>query len=187
MKKKVTIISIICVFIIAGAVLVLTGVIDIGGNKEESVQTDSKAVCWLEYMGNAVLLDKDAQVISTSSQEPENLMKISGIDVTRLVLGEKLEVSDEESLEYGMTIAVKLAGVGIPDVGEVFIASDRTATVYLRSIKILLGDSDGLTEKLEALRKFYDKVIDLDGTLDMQEVDKNNMGYTFQKNEQTEP
>lgn len=209
MKKAVTVISIICVVIIAAVVLVLTGVIDvkeiygkISGNKTaqaeslsasdesaaaETDETEKNAVqtaaaAWISYMDTCVLVDKNGVITGTTETAPENIMKLSGVDITRMVIGDPVEVSDPEAFEYGMLVANKLAAVGISDKGEVYISSDGSANLYIKNVKILLGKNENLLEKLEALRKFYNKVIDLDGTLDMQELDRNNMGYTFKVN-----
>lgn len=209
MKKAVTVISIICVVIIAAVVLVLTGVIDvkeiygeISGNKtaqaeslsasDESAaaETDgteknavqTAAAAWISYMDTCVLVDKNGVITGTTETAPENIMKLSGVDITRMVIGDPVEVSDPEAFEYGMLVANKLAAVGISDKGEVYISSDGSANLYIKNVKILLGKNENLLEKIEALRKFYNKVIDLDGTLDMQELDRNNMGYTFKVN-----
>lgn len=208
MKKTITVISIICVLIIAGGVLILTGVIDISslfgkGSPGSQISSESQtaedetgltqtnasdvsdssdqsgAVIWIEYMDTCVLVDKDGKVIGTSSLSPEGVMKLSGIGITKMVRGSRLEVDDQEAYDYGLDLTVKLAAVGIPDKGEVFISSDHSAIVYLKNIKILFGKNSDLLEKLEALRKFYNKVITLEGTLDMQELSRNKMGYTF--------
>lgn len=202
MKKTVTIISILCVVIITAGALVLTGVIDVKGllgklgkNKQtlpettaaadESPETTaalSDAVVWISYMDTCVILDKNGIITGTSENEPHDLMELSGINIKKMVIGEPVEVEDPESFEFGLLVTNKLAAVGIPDKGEVFISADKSAVVYLKNIKILLGKNEDIVEKLEALRKFYNKVIDLDGVLDMQELDRNNMGYTFRVN-----
>ena len=204
MKKTVTIISILCVVIIAVGVLMLTGVIDVKelfgksglnvqtqtvpetgtetGDGQETSAARGDAVAWISYMDTCVLVDKNGIITGTNENKPEGLMELSGIDIKTMIIGEPVEVEDPESFEYGLLIANKLAAVGIPDTGEIFISADKSASVYLKNIKILLGKNEDVVEKLEALRKFYNKVIELEGTLDMQELDRNNMGYTFRLN-----
>ena len=187
MKKPVVIISIICVLIIAGGILVLTGVIDLkglfGGKSKEAESAEVKeAEVWISYMDSCVLLDKYGTVIGTTMEAPEDVMQLTGVYITRMIKGDPVEVDDKEAFDYGLLVTNKLAAVGIPDKGEVFISEDHSAIVYLKNIKILLGKEDDLLEKLEALRKFYKYVIEYDGTLDMQELDRNKMGYTFKVN-----
>ena len=183
MKKRVIFIAAICAIVIAGVTLVLTGTIKVTGNDKEKEQPQANAICWIEYMDTYVQLDKNVNVLKTGSKEPENLMKISGIEVSKLLLGEKLQAFDQDALDYGGAIAAKLQAVGISDTGEIMLSASGEAYLYIKKIKIKLGDEEGLTEKLETLRKFYNEVITLEGTLDMQQVDKNNMGYTFLKGE----
>jgi len=50
------------------------------------------------------------------------------------------------------------------------------------NIKILMGQDVSTEEKLHDLRDFYDDVKGLSGVLDMQELSKNNLGYSFKTN-----
>lgn len=186
MKKLVTVISIICVLIICGVTLILTGVIDIGKlfeHKEEQPGM-GKSIVWLECMNSYICLDRDSNVTATLQEPPEGMMKVSGINIEQMVIGSKAIVDNPKGLEYALVIADNLEEVGISDVGEIFISSDNEAICYIGNIRILFGYEEGIAKKIEDLKKFYKDLEGLSGTLDMKIVDKKNMGYTFKKNEE---
>ena len=68
------------------------------------------------------------------------------------------------------------------EIAEVYVSADQTATMYVGDIKILMGVDESTEEKMHDLRDFFDDVKGLNGVLDMQELSKNNLGYSFKTN-----
>ena len=179
-KSTIIIISAAAVCVIALCTLFLTGVLKFpwGQKKEESPK---KAELYVEYMNECMLIDHEGYVIGSVSEPPTDIPKVSGITFSSIITGEKLKPQEEEAYGYARRIVDSLQRNAIP-ISEVYISSDLQATLYVNSVKILLGSDNKTEEKLRELRDFYDDFKVLSGTLDMQEIGYNNLGFSFKQN-----
>ena len=164
---------------ITACVLFFAGVIPFPDRQEETVP--EKAEMYMEYMDAYMLIDETGYVIGSVSEQPEDIPKINGISFTNIVVGKKLEPVEENAYQYAKKIVDSLRKNGIP-VNEVYISSDLEATMYVNSVKILLGPDHKTEDKIKEMRNFYDDFKDLSGTLDMQELSNNNNGYSLRPN-----
>ena len=177
MKKGIIIIiSAVALCVIAGGTLILTGVIRIPFQKAEK-ETQKPVLC-VEYMGSYMLVDENGTVTGSSSEKPEDIPEISGISFSQIVVGETLTASEEAAYEYAWKIMDSLKRNDIP-ASKIYVSSDLQATVYTGKIRVLLGTDRQTEDKLKELRDFYDDLKDLSGTLDMQELSHNNLGYSL--------
>ena len=177
-KKLLIIIPVIAVLVIAAGVLVLTGVIRLPHKQEEA---PTKPVAYLEYMNSYMLIDKDMKVTGSEQEVPEGLPKVTGLSFDQIIVGSKLEVTNKEAAKYAMKL-VDCIHKNSMDIAEVYVSLDLSATMYVGNIKILMGQDVSTEEKMHDLRDFYEDVKVLNGVLDMQELSKNNLGYSFKTN-----
>lgn len=177
-KKLLIIIPVIAVLVIAACVLVLTGVIRLP-HKQEAAPT--KPVAYLEYMNSYMLIDKDMKVTGSEQEVPEGLPKVTGLNFDQIIVGSTLEVTNKEAAKYAMKL-VDCIHKNSMDIAEVYVSLDLSATMYVGNIKILMGQDVSTEEKMHDLRDFYEDVKVLNGVLDMQELSKNNLGYSFKTN-----
>ena len=177
MKKGIIIIiSVVALCVIAGGVLILTGVIRIP-LKQAKKETQKPVLC-VEYMGAYMLVDENGTVIGSATEKPEDIPEISGISFSKIVVGETLVAAEEASYAYARTIVESLKRNDL-FASKIYVSSDQKATVYIDSIRVLLGTDKQTEEKLKELRDFYDDLKGLSGTLDMQELSHNNLGYSL--------
>ena len=177
MKKGIIIlISAVALCVIAGGALILAGVIPIPLKRAE--KEAEKPVLCVEYMGSFMLVDGSGTVTGSTQEKPEEIPEISGISFTKIVVGETLAASEEASYAYARKIVDALKKNDLP-ASKVYVSSDLEATVYTGEIRVLLGADKQTEEKLKELRDFYDDLKDLSGTLDMQELSHNNLGYSL--------
>ena len=177
-KKLLIIIPVIAVLVITAGVLMLTGVIRLP-HKQEAAPT--KPVAYLEYMNSYMLIDKDMKVTGSEQEVPEGLPKVTGLNFDQIIVGSTLEVTNKEAAKYAMKL-VDCIHKNSMDIAEVYVSLDLSATMYVGNIKILMGQDVSTEEKMHDLRDFYEDVKVLNGVLDMQELSKNNLGYSFKTN-----
>ena len=180
MKKLI--ITIISLLAAAAAVffgaLVLTGRISLDSAQE--VQVDSTAVAYISYMDMYLEINGDGIIIRSSLAEPEDdIPEITGLTLGSVIVGEEVEATNASAFEYALAVVLEMKSCYILEVDEVFVSSDEEITVYAREIKILLGEDENTSEKINDLKDFYYTVVEMEGTLDMQEVSESNIGYTF--------
>lgn len=167
------------VCVIAFCTLFLTGVIKF--NSGEKSVDKSKAVAYIDYLDAHMLVDKDYYVYGSEVEVPENIPKITGVTFDKIVVGKPLVVNNESIANYAMKIvdSLKKNAISVP---EVYISEDGNGTILVGNVQIVLGKDNKTEEKIHDLRDFFDEVKDLSGTLDMQELSKNNIGYSFRTN-----
>ena len=175
-KTLVIIITAAAVCVIAVCVLFLTGVLNFPFLQQEPEEPEAEM--YLEYMDEYLLIDRDGVVIGSTSEAPASIPKINGIDFTSIVVGEVLIPQNEEAYKYAKRIVNALKKNSL-SMREIYISSDLEASLYINDACIFLGEDNKTEEKLNELRDFIDDFKDLSGTLDMQELSVNNLGYTF--------
>ena len=179
MKKKILIIiPIISVLVIAACILVLLGVIRLPQKHEEA---PASPVAYIEYMNSFMLIDKNMKVLGSEQEAPADLPKVTGLNFEKIIIGSTLEPTNKEASKYAMKL-VDCIHKNSLDISEVYVSMDLSATMYVGNIKILMGQDVSTEEKIHDLRDFYDDVKELSGVLDMQELSKNNLGYSFKTN-----
>lgn len=178
MKRKVLliIIPVAAVCIAAVCVLFLTGVLKFPWLSQEEEQKTPET--YVEYMDSYMLIDSEDVISGSVAEPPTDIPKINGIDFSTIVIGEKFEPQNPEAYAYAKKIVAALKK-NMLDIREVYISSDLEASLYVNDVCIFLGADNKTEEKLNELRDFIDDFKDLSGTLDMQELSVNNLGYTF--------
>ncbi len=188
MKKVIITITIICCVIIAGAALVLTGVIRtdfLFGEKETYI--DKRSVAYVYYGNQYAVISADGLVMSMGATRPEGIPEIAGIEFTQMGLGNGAVTAYADLLEYAVKIAKEMHTYGMPELNLITISLETgEASLSGGKATILLGKDEGTAEKINDLSNFYREVIVMDGTLDMQHVSTANLGYTFKKTAGTE-
>lgn len=180
MKRKLIIVVVaVAVCVIAFCVLFLTGVIKF--DKAEVKTDKSQAVAYIHYLDAHMLVEKDYQVCGSEVEAPSQLPEIAGVFFENVVVGKKLSFINEQSAAYAMRVVENLRKNSI-SVDQVFISETQDATLLVGNVKILLGKESKTEEKIHDLRDFFDEVKELSGTLDMQELSQNNLGYSFKTN-----
>ena len=182
MKRRTIIIiaaAAVCV-IAACVVLYLTGVIKLPfGDKAEKKQTStSPAVFYVEYMNTFMLVDNGGTVIGSVQEMPEEIPEVNGISFSNIIVGEQLIPEEEAAYAYARKIIDALKKNELY-MREIYISTDLKATLYVNNVRILLGEDNKTEDKIREMRDFYEDFKDLSGTLDLQELSVNNIGYTF--------
>ena len=136
---------------------------------------------YVEYMDTCMLIDKAGNVIGSTQEPPTDIPKINGISFSTIIIGEPLVASNEDAYAYAKKIVDSLNKNAL-FMNEVYVSSDLEATMYINSVRILLGSDNKTEDKIHDLRDFYEDVKDLSGTLDMQELSHNNSGYSLKPN-----
>lgn len=142
---------------------------------------EKSVVGYIEYFGTNMYFDKDGIVTESSDTILEGIPKITGIDFDYIVLHKKIPVEDKGLFDSIMDITQLLDKYGI-SVDKIFISDSLEMTLYMSDVKVELGNSGNLNEKIIDLNDMRANLEGLSGTLDMREYDSADEGYTFKKN-----
>ena len=184
MKKLI----IAIISIAAAAVLVISGMLVCSGKisfgtanaADETVETDNTPAAYIEYMDMYLTVNEDGIILQSSFSEPDDdIPEITGLVLGNVITGQEVETSDQETFEYALSVIAELNKNSLSEINEIYVSSAGEITIYAKEIKILLGEDEDTSEKINDLKDFYYTVVEMEGTLDMQEVSESDTGYTF--------
>ena len=122
---------------------------------------------YIEYMDNYLYFDKDGYVVENSSIMTEGIPLITGFDFEYVVMGEKLPVKNEVIFTNVMDITKLLSKYKLT-ADKIYFASESDITVFFEDIKVTLGNTKNLEEKIMNLPQFLSKLKGKKGTLNLE-------------------
>ena len=120
-------------------------------------------------------------IVEISDQPSEDVPLITGLDVEKAELYEKLPVKDEGMYNTIVTLTKTLNKDGLVP-NEIRFNTRDTITLVFEDIKVNLGDDTDLEDKMSALNSIYAQLDGRHGTLYMESYSENSGQVTF-KNE----
>ena len=153
-----------------------------GINSADIIVYEKSVVGCVKYMSSYMYFDKDGIVVESSNNFLEGIPLIDGLDFGRVVLYEKLPISNENVFDQMLDITQVLVGNDIT-VDKITISSDNNITLYIGDIEVYLGDSKELNGKIGELRDMWEKIKGLSGMLYLDNYNplNENTTYTFKK------
>ena len=148
-----------------------------GLHSADIIVYEKSVVGCVKYMSSYMYFDKDGIVVESSNTLLEGIPVIDGLDFGRIVLYEKLPISNENVFKEMLDITQVLVGYGI-NVDRITISSDNNITLYIGK-----GKKDKVSKAVGELRDIWEKIKDLSGTLYLDNYNpiKDNTTYTFKK------
>ena len=145
-----------------------------GINSADIIVYEKSVVGCVKYMSSYMYFDKDGIVVESSNNFLEGIPLIDGLDFGRVVLYEKLPISNENVFDQML------------DITQVLVGNDITVdkiTIYIGDIEVYLGDSKELNGKIGELRDMWEKIKGLSGILYLDNYNplNENTTYTFKK------
>lgn len=143
---------------------------------------EKSIVGYIEYMGSYKYFDKDGIVVESSATLLADIPYVTGIDVDYIVLHSKLPVNDESVFDILLDVTQLISKYEIP-AERINISDDMEIRLYLGEVKVELGKTDNLSNKIMDLRDILPQLVDVKGVLDMKVYDSQGKGYTFKKDQ----
>ncbi len=120
---------------------------------------EKSIVGYVAYMGSNFYFDQDGVVVECSSEMKEGVPCISGLKFSSLALYQKLAVEDDSIFDRILTITQLVKKYELsPD--RIEFSDDLSPTLYFDQVRVALGNSGSLEEKIGRL---YDLFPDLEG------------------------
>lgn len=141
---------------------------------------EKSIVGYISYMNTYMYFDKDGIVVENSTSEYEDVPEITGIKFQNIILHEKIPVKDEEVFALILNVTQMVDKNDI-SVKKIDISEDMSATLYINSFRVALGNDGDFGKKIAALSDILPYMQDVPGELNMREYNKNNTGYVFKK------
>ena len=122
---------------------------------------------YIEFMDNYLYFDKDGYVVENSNIITEGVPLITGFDFSYVVMGEKLPVENETVFTNIMDITKLLSKYELA-ADRIYFASESDITVFFGNIKVSLGTTKNLEEKIMNLPQFLSSLEGKSGTLNLE-------------------
>lgn len=135
---------------------------------------------YVEFLGRYLYFDKDGIVVESSTEQITGIPYVTGLNFDHVVLHEKLPIADEEIFHYILNITQLLTKYGI-STDRIYFDSVYDTTLYFGDVKIYLGNSSNIDEKINKLQYLLPELAGMSGTLHMENYQSDTETFTFQK------
>lgn len=133
---------------------------------------------YIEFMDNYLYFDKDGYVVENSNIITEGVPLITGFDFSYVIMGEKLPVENEIVFKNIMDITKLLSKYELSS-DKIFFASESDITVFFGNIRVALGNTKNLEEKIMNLPQFLSSLAGKSGTLNLENYGEGSGAANF--------
>ena len=137
---------------------------------------------YIEFMDRYMYFDKDGYVVESANVKTVGIPQITGLSFEYVILGEKLPIKNDIIFEQIMDITKLLTKYELI-VDKIYFQSESDINLYFGNIRVLLGDSKGLEEKIMILPKFLSELEGKCGTIKMDNYLTNSSIIGFEPDE----
>ena len=147
----------------------------------EVYEKGSIGYLYISGIGENAYFDKDGIVVETSSDVLPDIPKIEGISCDEVVLYEKLPIPENQLKDMlTLTQALKRNNL-VPD--SITYDSQSLPVLSYGNIKVEVGDTDKLTQKVERISKILPTIKGMSGTLHLENWTEDTTNIVFGENE----
>ena len=135
-----------------------------GLHSAEIMVYEKSIVACLEYMGSIMYFDKDGIVVESTETNTEEVPIITGINFSQIVMYQPIKVENEKvfTAVLGLTQLLSLNELRAE---KVYYNKNLEARLYMGNIKVELGGTEYMEEKVLELRWMLPKLEGKAGTL----------------------
>lgn len=151
-----------------------------GLHSAEIMVYEKSIIACLEYMGSIMYFDKDGIVVESMAENTEGVPIITGINFSQIVMYEPIRVENERIFAAVLNLTQLLASNELA-AQKVYYDDALNARLYIGDIKVELGGSEYMDEKILELRAMLPQLEGQAGTLylDSYDPDAKNPQYRF--------
>lgn len=143
------------------------------------IQVYEKAVAgYVEYLGHYLYFDKDGIVVESSTEKVSGIPFVTGLDFDHVTLHEKLPTEREEIFRLILNITQLLTKYRL-DIDKIYFDKSYNITLYFGNVRVYLGTSDYIDEKINRLRFILPELNSRSGVLHMENYTGEGDKFTF--------
>ncbi|MCR5419899.1 MAG: cell division protein FtsQ/DivIB [Lachnospiraceae bacterium] len=148
---------------------------------EVKIRVYEKAVAgYVEYLGHFLYFDKDGIVVESSTRQIEGIPFVTGLGFDYITLHEKLPVQNDEVFKLILNITQLLTKNNII-IDKIYFDDDYNITLYFGDVRVYLGTSDYIDEKINRLKFLISRLPSEAGVLHMENYNGEGDKFTFSK------
>lgn len=153
--------------------------VDLLSPTEVKIHVYEKAVAgYVEYLGHYLYFDKDGIVVESSTERVNGIPFVTGLEFNYITLHEKLPVDKEEVFKLILNITQLLTKYKL-DIDKIYFDKNYNITLYFGDVRVYLGNSDYIDEKINRLRFILPELAEHKGVLHMENYTGEGDKFTF--------
>ncbi|BCN31550.1 cell division protein FtsQ/DivIB [Anaeromicropila herbilytica] len=137
-----------------------------GKNAVNLIVYEKTIIGCVEYMGQYMYFDKDGIVVESSNKRVKNIPYISGLEFDKIILHEKLEISDNKLYSTILELTQLINKFEL-NIDKVSFNLEQEVTLYAKKVKVLLGKGKSYDKQLSALKDILPLSKNLSGTINL--------------------
>ena len=134
----------------------------------------------VQYMNSYMYFDSSGIVVESSQERKKDVPLITGLTFDSMVLNETLAIEDEEVYSGIMNLTQLLKKFELT-VERIELAADKTMTLYFEDVRVQLGKSQYLEEKISEFKDLVPNLNGLKGVLHLEDYDPSKDSIIFTK------
>ena len=141
---------------------------------------EKPVIGYIRYMGCNMYFDKDGVIVESSTEILSGVPEITGLDFKEIILNSKLDVGDQTVFTKILELTQSFDKYEL-SVDKIYFDSNNDATLYMGSVKVLLGACDDLVDKLYQLKEMVPKLKGRKGTLHLENYIEDTNSVIFKQ------
>ena len=122
---------------------------------------------YVEYLGRYMYFDRDGIVVESSKEKTEGIPQVTGLQFGYVVLNEALPVENDGIFKRILSITQLLDKYELT-ADKIYFDSDYDLTLYFDGVRVTLGSSEEIDEKIMRLQYILPELSGKKGTLSME-------------------
>ena len=135
---------------------------------------------YVEYLGRYMYFDNDGVVIEAAKVPTKGIPQVTGLDISHIVLYEKLPVDNDDIFQDILTITKLLTKYDVI-CDKIQFDENYAVTLGYGTVKVNIGKLENLDEKLMQLPSILPSLDGESGTLELQNYTIDKKSITFKK------
>ncbi len=135
---------------------------------------------YVSYLGRYVYFDKDGIVVETSTEKTAGIPQVTGLKFDHVILHEPLPVEKPEIFDEVLNITQQLSKYSM-SADRIYFDSGYQVTLMFGEVRVAMGDSRYIDEKIMKLQYILPDLAGKKGTLDMREYSEDTKTYSFEQ------
>ncbi len=137
---------------------------------------------YVTYLGENICFDKDGIVVECTNIVPENIPHITGLHFSHMVLFDELQVEEDNVFPTILELTKTLQKYEL-DPTEIYFTTKQEIVLYFVDVRIHIGDTDFLDEKLGFVSEILPSLEGKKGELSLKNYSGESCSITFQEDE----
>lgn len=133
---------------------------------------------YVEYLGRYMYFDRDGTVVESSAERTRGIPQVTGLRFDYVVVNEPLPVENDEIFKRILDITQLLNKYELM-ADKIFFDSSYDLTLFFEDIRVTLGSSSDIDQKIIRLKNILPELEGKSGTLQMENYTKDTKNITF--------